>query len=202
MDAHLPDPSGLRAAAKQLWAEQSARRWAEILSVRIRRTEQTLPASAPGAAVAGLKKWAKHCAGPAFDTVRALCGGWVTDARYGRAVRACPWCGKARGHRLSDLLGCGSLDRGLERAGLRWMRQPGSRARRLRMLWAHEGRGTPAASLLVATDAACFALHGGRTHPLEALLNARVRALLLRHPRLAVEVLAPSRPDLRGRKRR
>lgn len=106
VDAHLPDPIGLRTTARKLREDRSTLQLSVFLSTRMRCLEPRLPAGVPEAAMGGLRKWGNKCAGPTFITARTLSDGWVTDARFGREVRACPWCREAGGHRLYHLLSC------------------------------------------------------------------------------------------------
>lgn len=83
VEAHLPERTGRRTAARKLCSERSALHWAEILIIRMRRIEASLPCTAPAAAVAGLRKCGKQCAGPTFHTVlvRRMGGGRALRSR-------------------------------------------------------------------------------------------------------------------------
>lgn len=158
-----------------------------------------LPPSAPARAARELRRWAKAAAGPTLNVLRMLCNGWVTDSRFGREVRGCPWCQARAGHRLSHLLACPALDRELAATGIGWKRQTEAAARLTAFLWGSVS--VVPAVLILATDAAHYVYHARGAHSLRDLLRARVRALLRRHPKLATAI-RPHAPRFPRRGRR
>lgn len=114
VEARLPELSTLLGAAKRLWAARTAHDWTEILSERMRRLLSSFTAVAPFNAVPELQKGATRCARPVFNVVRTLCSGWVTDSRFVRDVRPCPWCVAA----LISFLGGWGCGPGLGACGL------------------------------------------------------------------------------------
>lgn len=171
--------------AKRLWSTRTQVYWAALLQRRIGAHSAPPSDAQARAIVAALRRHAHKEAGPVSNTLRTLCGGWSTDARFGRAARSCPWCRAPSGHRLTHLLGCERPDACLRGAGFGWVGLPEEADRLRRMLWCADPGSAPPARLLVAVDAAFYAFHSGGVAPLRDLVQARVRALMRRHPRLA-----------------